>query len=705
MKKIKRDETEDQLPQQLSARDNTLEQQKNIINQLEQENYQLKNLIDNLPGDIYWKDIHGIWSGVNKRGAQSLQKIGFICDRNDVIGKSDYELFSKETADEYRKNDLEVMNKKVEIIREEINQLPNGEKIIQLSTKRPLWDKEGRVVGVVGNTIDISYLKKIESDLKKAIEQSEAANKAKTEFLENMRHDIRTPLTGIIGFSELLKMLADNDLIKEYAENLMASSHALLDLLDEVLESIRVSSGDIPKLKKKFSLKHTLKQIIDLNLARAGQKKLLLQLDMDSSIPDYVIGDKVRIHRVVLELVANALNFTETGYVRLSASIFKSPQGKTVLKLIVEDSGIGIPKEKQQEIYIQFKRLTPSYEGIYKGAGLGLSVVKQFIEELNGEIYVSSELQKGTTFTCLIPLQEPLSNDTLGVEDEGEPITETKPEKPNITSSQTSQKAQPFNVLVVEDNLIAQTVAKAILNQLNCHVTLAETGKKALEAWKKDKFDLIFMDIGLPDWDGYEVTHQIRLQELVQKTHIPIIALTAHAGDENKQRCIQAGMNAVLIKPLSLASCSNALQSFIPNFNQSKTQEQIIASHELPTEEKALFNLEQFPLLDCDEGIKTTSSETALAEMLSFMIESLPEDIELMKQFYAQGDWEKTQNIAHKIKGGAVYVGTIRMKMACQYLERYWKSGQRKLLEPLYQQVIKTLDESVLEITQWLKTH
>lgn len=153
--------TQDTLLRKIKEQEEIIEEQKNKITELDTENFQLKNLIDNLPGDIYWKDTEGIWSGVNKRGAQSLLQIGFIRDRSDVIGKSDYQLFSKETADEYRKNDLEVMSLKTEMTREEINQLPNGEKIIQLSSKRPLWDKEGNVVGVVGNTIDISYLKKL----------------------------------------------------------------------------------------------------------------------------------------------------------------------------------------------------------------------------------------------------------------------------------------------------------------------------------------------------------------------------------------------------------------------------------------------------------------------------------------------------------------------------------------------------------------
>ncbi|MDR3502130.1 MAG: response regulator [Legionella sp.] len=703
---VHQDPTVKKLLQRVKELELTIKVQQNKISQLDSESFQLKNLIDNLPDEIYWKDKNGIWSGVNKRGVYSLNQMGFITDRSDVIGKSDYQLFSKETADEYRKNDLEVMANKVEITREEVNKLPNGETLVQLSAKRPLWDKDGNVVGIVGNTIDISYLKKIEAELKTAMEKSEIANKAKTEFLENMRHDIRTPLTGIVGFADILKLESDNAQIKEYAENLVASSHALLDLLDEVLEAVRVSSGEIPKLKKKFDLKKSLQQIIDLNRAKAAQKKLELTLNFDSSLPEHLIGDKIRVHRIVLELIANALNFTNNGFVRLSAELAKKNNRELIIKLIVEDSGIGVPLERQQEIYVQFTRLTPSYQGIYKGAGLGLSVVKQFIDELGGEIYLESEPRKGSKFICIIPLQEPLLDDDLGLDEEFD-----APKIPNYTDElktpHNDSSTNEFRVLVVEDNPIAQTMAKSILSKLNCNTEIAESGRRAVALWKSRYYDLIFMDIGLPDLDGYEVTHQIRVQELPRKTHTPIIALTAHIGDENKKRCIEAGMNAVLTKPLTLKNCSDILDAFIPG-HQKKEDESQTAYYlaDLPDTIEHLFNLAEFPLLDIDEGIKTTGNQAILAEMLSLLVQdSLPKDLQLMEEAHQTLDWEKTQQIAHKIKGGAIYVGTIKMKIACQYLERYWKTGHSELLEELYQQAITVIHESMQEVSRWLNTH
>lgn len=701
---VSQDPTVKKLLQRVKELELTIKVQQNKISQLDSENFQLKNLIDNLPDGIYWKDKNGLWSGVNKQEAQNLNKMGFITDCPDILGKSDYQLFDKETADEYRKNDIEVMTNQVEITREEINKLPNGEILVQLATKRPLWDREGNVVGIVGNTVDISYLKKIEGEVKIAMEKSEIANKAKTEFLENMRHDIRTPLTGIVGFADILKLESDNVQIKEYAENLVASSHALLDLLDEVLEAVRVSSGEIPKLKKKFDLKKSLQQIIDLNRAKAAQKKLELSLNFDPSIPEHLIGDKVRVNRIVLELITNALNFTNNGFVRLSAELAKRNNRELIIKLIVEDSGIGVPPERQQEIYVQFTRLTPSYQGIYKGTGLGLSVVKQFIDELGGEIYLESEPRKGSKFICIIPLQESLLNDNLGLDEAFEPPRALS-YREELKTPHNDLNSNEFRILVVEDNPIAQTMAKSILSKLNCNTDIAESGRRAVALWKTRYYDLIFMDIGLPDLDGYEVTHQIRVNEWPRKTHTPIIALTAHIGDENKKRCIEAGMNAVLTKPLTLKNCSDILDAFIPGHKKKEDESQTAYYlADLPDTIEHLFDLTEFPLLDIDEGIKTTGNQAILAEMLSLLIQdSLPKDVQLMEEAHQSRDWDKTQQLAHKIKGGAIYVGTVKMKIACQYLERYWKTRHSELLEELYQQAVTVIHESMQEVNRWLK--
>ncbi|WP_412757027.1 PAS domain-containing protein [Legionella bozemanae] len=663
----------------------------------------LENILANMPGHVYWKDKNGVYLGCNNRQARS---VGFQFG-HELIGKTDFDLpWGEHQAELFRQNDLYIMQTgETEIIEEKA--LVEGKNAIFLSHKSPMRNKKGEITGVLGISINITDRKKMEAELKIAKEKAEAASLAKTEFLENMRHDIRTPLTGIVGFADLIKSEAKSAQIKEYADNLVASSHALLDFMDEVLEAIHVSSGEVPKVRKKFVLQRIVQHVIDLNKAKASAKHLRLSLDFDPNIPKYLIGDPVRIHRILLELIANSLNFTDAGFVTLTAKLAKQENREIIIQLIVEDSGMGIPKDKQQEIFLQFKRLTPSYKGIYKGAGLGLAVIKQFIDELDGEIYVESTVAKGTLFTCIIPLKTALLEDETGIDNDFvEPNIPSFTGNTAITQQAPDSSAKLFKhrILLVEDNTIAQTIAKEMLNQCNCHIDVAADGQSALQFWKKNKYDLIFMDIGLPDMDGYQVTHHIRVQEIAKNHHTPIIALTAHVGEENKQRCIESGINAVLSKPLTQKNCCDILNSFIPSIQKEKGISSELDVLDLPATEEQFFELSEFPLLDVAEGIKTTGTEDMFCKMLKLMLDhSLVEDITLLKEAHAQGDWEKTQKLAHKIKGGAVYVGAIRLKIACQYLERYWKSGQWELLEKLYQQMMQVIDETTSEIQKWIK--
>jgi two-component system aerobic respiration control sensor histidine kinase ArcB len=665
------------------------------INSLVQE--YISDIIRYSPGFIYLKDTQFKYLICN----ENFAKVAGLDSPEKIKGKTDYDLVWKETqADLFRQSDIEALSGIPKINFEEPQLQADGSTKILLANKVPLYDSQKNVIGILGNYLDITQRKKLEKDLIEAKEKAESASRAKSDFLENMRHDIRTPLTGIVGFSDIIKTEAQSPNIAEYADNLVASSHALLDLLDEVLEAIQVSSGEIPLLKKKFSLQKTLQHVFDLNKAKAASKRLEYVLEFDKNLPKYVIGDNVRLYRIALELIANALNFTDSGFVTVKAGVAQSGNGQVIVRMLVQDSGVGIPDEKQQEIFLQFTRLTPSYKGIYKGAGLGLSVVKQFIEDMGGEIYVQSTVNQGTSFTCILPLGISLLQTSEGTDDIlHEKFLTHDLDDLNSSLFESHNENQVRRILVVEDNFIAQTVAKSMLAKFDCQVDIAEDGNQAIRMWKQNHYDLIFMDIGLPDMEGYEVTHQIRVQELAKRIHTPIIALTAHAGEENKQRCIEAGMNAVLTKPLTQKSCKNVLSSFISGGKRLEEVDYNSLVFDLPKNLNDLFDLDSYPLLDFQDGLKNTGNQVMLKEMLTLMLEqSLPEDLVQLKNARQHQDWESVQHTAHKIKGGAVYVGTVRMKMACQYLERYWKSGQRDLLDPLYEQALSVINDTLQEI-------
>ena len=675
------------------------------------DNEALYLIIDTIDASIFWKDLNGRYLGCNH---YMVQMSGFK-DRADIIGKTDREMPWWQIAEKLETIDRSVL--KNGLFEGEESPLTASSKRVFHTKKTILYDKNKNVLGIIGISIDITERKKAELQLKKKQKQlikekdkALAANRAKTEFLANMRHDIRTPLSGIVGFSEILKSESNEPRIKEYADNLVASSHALLHLLDEVLDAVKIGSGEIPNLKRKFNLIDTLEQVAALYYAKAHEKQLDLSLSIDKKVPRYVIGDKIRVHRIALELIGNALNFTNQGFVHIRVDLAKKEHRHLVIRINVVDSGIGIPEDKQQEIYLQFKRLTPSYQGIYKGSGLGLYVVKQFMEELEGEIYVDSEPQKGTTFTCLIPLQEPLLNDASGVDTNERLI----PQPPNTTSlSQLSTPIMPDaepvpknKVLVVEDNFIAQTVAKSLLHTLNCQVDVATNGLDAINHCKNTTYDLIFMDIGLGDgMDGYEVTQFIRSQ-ISSSHHIPIIALTAHGADESKQRCIESGMDAVLTKPLTKTNAAEIIRSFIPSpLEKAPAAPTATDRRELPDNEEELFHLNQFSLLDEAEAIRNCGSIDAVKKLLQLLTQELPEDLIQMKSAFAQQNYPLIENIAHKIKGGAMYLGAHRMKYACQYVERYWKSGGRTLFPDLYQQAISVIEETLIYVKGWLRTH
>lgn len=385
----------------------------NTDKQLE-EIFRLKSIIDDLPGDVYWKDLDGVYLGMNETGRKSLQRMGFLPIGCEILGKTDYDLFDEETADEFRKNDLTIIKSGLEKTREEKALLNSGEEIIQLSTKRPLRDEYGNIVGIVGNTVDITYLKKIESDLRAAKEEAEALSRAKTDFLRNMEHDIRTPFSGIYSISDFLTRQEQDEQKKELLETISLAAKELLDYCNGIVDFSRLESGKWPVVSKKFDLKKLVDKVIIIESPPAKAKELKLLTDIHHDIPTILIGDPERIQRILINLISNAIKFTPKGFVKVSVSIAKQLDEKNIiLRAAVQDTGIGIPQDKQAYIYEKFSRLTPSNKGAYGGSGLGLGIVKRLVAELDGEIDLSSSQDKGTLFICTIPFKLPLVSEVL----------------------------------------------------------------------------------------------------------------------------------------------------------------------------------------------------------------------------------------------------------------------------------------------------
>src|SRR5579862_9636181 len=528
----------------------------------------LDGLINQIPYAIFWKDINFVFRGCNQQFARQFGHR----EPKEIIGKTDYDFpFLPHLREKYRNDDAEVLKGVAKLNYEEEQTQMDGTIKTVLVSKIPLYDNNKEIIGILGVYADITERKRQEKELIEAKNRAESANKAKTEFLENMRHDLRTPLSGITGFANILKKEAKGTKFEEYAHHIAESGELLLFLLNEILETIRVTSGDVPLLKVKFNLKMILENIVKLNQPRAKEKSLELAFDYDDSIPRYSMGDPKRIQRIALELVTNALNYTNQGSVTLSAQLAKQKNKDFIVKLTVTDTGIGIPYDKQQEIFTRFRKLTPSYQCPYKGAGLGLTIVKHYMDDLDGEIYVENEIPNGTKFTCIIPLKTSLLEDDFGTtvidKDDSLNYVLKMPAKYKTTREKNQNKdsvTQSSRVLLVEDNLIATRITTMHLNELTCIVDHAQDGISAITMSKENHYDIILMDIGLPDMTGIEVTRSIRQNELGSEMPVPIIALTAHVDDERNQQCMQSGMSAVFCKPIEKAIIEDILNAFVP---------------------------------------------------------------------------------------------------------------------------------------------
>jgi two-component system, OmpR family, aerobic respiration control sensor histidine kinase ArcB len=401
----------EQLSEQVIIKSEVAKPLQDIIEQQKTEIFQLRSVIENLPGSIYWKDRDGFYLGRNTYSMEKMQSADLEDNKvkDAVVGKTDYSFFSKEIADSYRKHDLKVMTTKKELSIEEPITLPNGQTIVQLSIKKPLYNEKGEVAGVIGNTVDITYLKKIEDELRQAKEKAEQANIIKTEFMRNMEHDIRTPFSGVLGLSSCLLEIEQDVTKKKYLNDIAQCAKELLDYCNNVLDFSKIESGMLTIIDKKFSLEKLVDSVTKLELPASIHKNLELKIKYDTNIPDLLIGDSYRVHCILINLLSNAIKFTQDGYVELSVSLIKKTNKSALLRFIIKDTGIGIPGDKQEYIFEKFSRLSLSNKGFYKGIGLGLRIVKQFIHELDGEIDLMSELGEGTQFICTVPFKLPLT--------------------------------------------------------------------------------------------------------------------------------------------------------------------------------------------------------------------------------------------------------------------------------------------------------
>ncbi|MBY0405744.1 MAG: PAS domain S-box protein [Cyanobacteria bacterium] len=435
----------------------------------------------------------------------------------------------------------------------------------------PIYDESGNIVYLLPEGRDITAVKLNEHQLQQSelkIALAQQSSTFKTKLLGRVSHEMRTPLNGIMGFSQLALMepLADNPLMKEYLDGIMGSSQTLLTLINDLLASASIEAGRFELKPSLFELTPLVNEVYRITQNIIREKDIVLELSMPQG-PDYrLYGDVVRIKQILLNLLSNASKYTDKGGIHLGVEILKETTDQVLISLKVTDTGIGIPGEKINSIFKEFEQVDSSLNRKHSGTGLGLHITKSLVEQMNGAIEVTSTMGLGSTFQVILPLPKQENDVTEKNLSPATPIPQKK-------------ASQSMSVLLVEDILINQKVAGQMIHKMGHHVIFANNGEEAIEIFKKERPDLILMDIQMPVMDGLQATSVIRQLEKKGSgfassglsSRVPIVALTAQAAEEEKKECLLVGMDGFLTKPLHMTELEDLIRG-LQLKNQSTTR-------------------------------------------------------------------------------------------------------------------------------------
>lgn len=471
----------------------------------------------------------------------------------------------------------------------------------------PSKNDKNEIIGSIGIHLDITKQKELEIELEAALHASKAASEAKEAFLANMSHEIRTPLNGIIG---MIRELTSNKTIEEQfplIENAKNASKHLLSIINNILDISKIEAGELEVNKMNFNLFNVLKDIQSIFINDCQKKNLTFELLSDPEIDAIFVGDEIRIRQVLLNIIGNSVKFTQRGSIKIISKIVKKVNSEFYIEFKIIDSGIGMSKEFQQNIFTKFHQADNSNERQYGGTGLGMVITKELVDLMGGLISIESEINKGATVTIQL---------TLG---KGESFYLKK----EMTHQTDSKKA--VKLLLVEDNEMNRVVAKMALNTYNFDVIEAENGVEALKILEESKFDLILMDLQMPILGGIETTFKIR--ESGNKT--PIIALTANAFKTEIQKCMEAGMNDYIVKPFEK---EDFLQVIFRTLEQKASGS-----------EEAHFSLVKLNEM-------SGNNEGFIQNMLGIFQRTILKSMDDFDAAIENGDIESVKQIAHKIK-------------------------------------------------------
>ena len=494
-------------------------------------------------------------------------------------------------------------------------------------------DEQGSVLGAVVVARDITELKKVEKqlfdskmiaeqaqkDAENAQQVAESATKTKQQFLSNMSHEIRTPMNAIIGFTKVMLKTDLTKKQKEYLNAIELSGDALIVLINDILDLAKVEAGKMTFEQIPFKLSSTISSMLHLFEPKLQEKNIKLIKEYDKRIPDVLAGDPVRLNQVMLNLLSNAVKFTSVGKITVSVHLMAEDDKKVTIEFKVKDTGIGIRKENLETIFESFQQATDDTTRLFSGTGLGLSIVKHLLEPQGGHISVESTINEGSTFSFNLSFMK----------------TKAKTEFfPDII--QLDLKMKGIHVLVVEDMPLNQLLMKTLMDDFGFDCDFAENGKIALEKLYNNPYDIILMDLQMPEMNGFEATNYIRN---TMKLTIPIIALTADVTTVDLDKCKQAGMNDYIAKPIDEKLLYSKMITLIKNVVTTSAAKSLKKN---AVEKVKYINLSYL-------NNRTKSNPKLIKEMITIYLEQTPTLINLMKTSFVAQDWKSLSSAAHKM--------------------------------------------------------
>jgi len=526
---------------------------------------------------------------------------------------------------------------------------------------------------------------------------ADTANRAKSDFLANMSHEIRTPINAVLGMNEMILRECQDERIREYAFNAQSAGQNLLSIINDILDMSKIEAGKMEIINGRYRLNAVLTDVVNMIQIKAENKKLAFHVEVDETIPDRLLGDEVRIRQIIVNLLNNAVKYTNSGSVRMKVEKELASEEKIILKVSIRDTGIGIKEEDQGKLFRNFERLDQIKNRNIEGTGLGLAITGKMVELMEGRIEVESVYGEGSTFTVYLPQV------VRGPEQIGNFEEKHRAYLRSVKQYHESFTAPEASVLVVDDVDMNISVVKSLLKKTLLKVSSCTGGEECLRLVQRERFDVILLDHMMPEMDGIETLRRMKQMEENLCKNTPVIALTANAIVGVKEMYLAEGFDAYLSKPITGEKLEEVLITYLPKeklilggAKVSDYSEELAVTKE-PEEEQGL--------IDTAVGLRySAESKEMYHEFLKLFVDSQAERMPQLVAYYEKEDWNNYTILVHAVKSTSLSIGGVILSEQAKALETAGKENRIEYIREHHAELVRLNEETVKACEEILKS-